>query len=128
MEKTQITYRFTDIGHWIARCNHDTDVIEINGDEFRKLSPLFQDYVWIHEHVHLLVNEYNEAQCNKITDEIFISRASSQEDLAQRKKFIERSNSMMTTYYQQETKPARKKASFTAVVLAIALILVLIKN
>lgn len=127
MEKTQITYRFTDIGHWIARCNHDTDVIEINGDEFRKLSPLFQDYVWIHEHVHLLVNEYNEAQCNKMTDEIFISRASSQEDLAQRKKFIERSNSVMTAFAQQK-KPRVKKTSALAVIIAIALILVLIKN
>lgn len=127
MEKTQITYRFTDIGHWIARCNHDTDVIEINGDEFRKLSPLFQDYVWIHEHVHLLVNEYNEAQCNKMTDEIFISRASSQEDLAQRKKFVERSNSVMTAFAQQK-KPRVKKTSALAVIIAIALILVLIKN
>lgn len=127
MEKTQITYRFTDIGHWIARCNHDTDVIEINGDEFRKLSPLFQDYVWIHEHVHLLVNEYNEAQCNKMTDEIFISRASSQEDLARRKKFIERSNSVMTAFAQQK-KPRVKKTSALAVIIAIALILVLIKN
>ena len=127
MEKTQITYRFTDIGHWIARCNHDTDVIEINGDEFRKLSPLFQDYVWIHEHVHLLVNEYNEAQCNKMTDDIFISRASSQEDLAQRKKFIERSNSVMTAFAQQK-KPRVKKTSALAVIIAIALILVLIKN
>lgn len=127
MEKTQITYRFTDIGHWIARCNHDTDVIEINGDEFRKLSPLFQDYVWIHEHVHLLVDEYNEAKCNKMTDEIFISRASSQEDLAQRKKFIERSNSMMSVFAQQK-KPTVKKTSSLAVIIAIALILVLIKN
>lgn len=126
MENTSITYRWADIGHWMARCNHNTDVIEINCTEFQKLSPLFQDYIWIHEHVHLLADEYDENDCNRMVDEIFISRAVNEKDLQERREFVSRSNSLMLGHSPQKLKSSRKK-SVWAVLLAVILLLVIIK-
>ena len=92
MEKKQITYKSVDTGHWLARCNHSTNEIELNRREFFKLSPMYQEYVWIHEHVHLLCDVYNENECNRITDNIFLSRAETEEERIERIKFITRSN------------------------------------
>lgn len=122
----KIKYRWADIGHWIARCNHDTYVIELNRNEFPRLSPLFQDYTWIHEHVHLLADVYDESKCNKITDEIFISRAVNEKDLQERREFVSRSNSLMLGHSSQKLKSSRKK-SVWAVLLAVILLLVIIK-
>ncbi len=92
MEEKKITYKLTDTGHWMARCDHSTNVIELNEREFFKLSPMHQDYIWIHEHVHLLNNVYDESECNRITDEIFLSRAKDEADRRERVNFIIRSN------------------------------------
>ena len=125
MEKTKITYRYADLGRLLARCDHASNVIELNAREFSRLSPLYQDYVWIHEHVHLLMEVYDEAKCNRITDEVFLLRAT--DDLAERKKFVEESNSMMTAFAQQK-KPTAQKTSALAVIIAIVLLFILIKN
>lgn len=126
MEKTKITYRFADTGRWLARCDHSSDVIELNEREFARLSPLYQDYVWIHECVHLLMDVYDETRCNCITDEVFLLRAT--DDLAERRNFIERSNSMISAFQQPSRRQAARKVSPMAVVIAIILLFVLIKK
>lgn len=92
METQKITYKLTDTGHWLARCDHSTNVIELNKREFFKLSPMYREYVWIHECVHLLYNVYDEAECNRIADEVFLSWSKSDDDRAARVKFIASSN------------------------------------
>ncbi|MBQ3594924.1 MAG: hypothetical protein II981_05905 [Bacteroidales bacterium] len=92
MDEKQITYRFTDTGHWLARCDHSTNEIELNRREFFKLSPMYQEYVWIHECVHLLYNVQDEAECNRITDEIFLSKAKSEKERLERVRFVASSN------------------------------------
>ena len=88
MEEKQITYKLTDTGHWLARCDHSTNVIELNRRNFFKLSPMMRDYIWIHECVHLKYDVYDETECNRITDEIFISRAKNDSDRMERIKFV----------------------------------------
>lgn len=126
MENTKIKYRWADIGHWMARCNHDTDIIELNGKEFPNLSPLFQEYVWIHEHVHLLTDVYDETQCNKIVDDIFLMRASSKNNLKARQEFIQNSNSTMS--YFKHNKGISRVTSYLAIVIALVLLFMIIKN
>lgn len=92
MDEKQITYRFVDTGHWLARCDHSSNTIELNRREFFKLSPMYREYVWIHECVHLLYNVYDEAECNLLTDKIFLSKAKSEKDRVERVRFIARSN------------------------------------
>ena len=92
MEEKKITYKLTDTGHWLARCDHSKNEIELNRREFFKLSPMYREYVWTHECVHLLYNVYDEAECNRITDEIFISKAKSEKERLERIKFIANSN------------------------------------
>ncbi len=92
MDEKKITYKLADTGHWMARCDHSTNVIELNRREFFKLSPMLQDYIWIHEHVHLLQDVYDEAECNRLTDEIFLSRAKDESDRKERVRFVARSN------------------------------------
>lgn len=53
---------------------------------------MYREYVWIHECVHLIYDVYDEAECNRITDEIFLSRFKSDKDRLERIKFIARSN------------------------------------
>ena len=88
MEAKEITYKFTDTGHWLARCNHQTNVIELNRREFPRLSPMMRDYVWCHEYAHLLYDVYDENECNRITDAIFLSRATTPEEKRRRQEFI----------------------------------------
>ena len=126
MEKTKITYRFADTGRWLARCDHSSNVIELNEREFARLSPLYQDYVWIHECVHLLMDVYDETRCNSITDEVFLLRAT--DDLAERRSFIERSNSMISAFTQPSRRPISRRISPMAAVIAIILLFVLLKN
>lgn len=120
--EAKIEYRFADIGHWLARCDHSTNVIELNAVEFPKLSPLYRDYVWIHECVHLLYNVYDEEECNRITDEIFLSRAVSESDRRKRMSFIRASNERSAT----ETD-ARKTAPL-AIMIAVVVLAILLIN
>ena len=97
MEKKKITYKYVNTGHWMARCDHSTNVIELNKREFFRLSPYYQEYIWIHEHVHLLCDEYDENECNNITDKIFVSRAKNDRDKARRLGFLMASADMSDT-------------------------------
>ena len=85
---------YTDTGHWLARCNHDTGVIELNRRDFPGLSPLMKDYIWVHEYVHLLYGVYDEDRCNAITDEIFVRRGKTASERQARINFIEKSKGL----------------------------------
>lgn len=93
MEKV-ITYKFTDTGHWIARCNHQTNVIELNRREYPRLSPMMRDYTWIHEYVHLAYDVYDENECNRIADKIFIARAKTEKERRERQEFVANSGGL----------------------------------
>lgn len=88
MEAVKIHSRYADTGHWLARCNHDTGLIELNRRNFPRLDALMQDYIWVHEYVHLLYDVYDEAECNAIADKIFIDRAKNADDKAAREAFV----------------------------------------
>lgn len=88
MEEKKITYKLSDTGHWLARCDHSTGVIELNRRDFFNLSPMLQDYIWIHEWVHLKHDVYDEAETNRITDKIFISRAKNEKERLERISFV----------------------------------------
>jgi len=94
MEQKKITYKYVNTGHWMARCDHSDNIIEFNKNEFFKLSYLHREYIWIHEHVHLLYEVYDENECNRITDEIFLSRSKDSNDRAKRLRFIVDSHDM----------------------------------
>lgn len=128
MEDAQIKYRFADIGHWVARCDHTRDVIELNEKEFWNLSPLFQEYVWIHECVHLLMDVYDEARCNAIVDKVFLSRAVSAKDKVDRMNFIGKSNSIMMSGTSLKKEERKARVSFLAILIALAIVLTLTKS
>ena len=94
MEVKQIHSKFTDTGHWLARCNHDTGLIELNKRDFPRVSPMMQDYIWVHEYVHLLYDIHDENQTNAIADKIFISRAKNDSEKEQREAFVRNSSGM----------------------------------
>lgn len=89
MEKIKVIW--SDTGHWLARCNHQTRVIELNRRDFPRLSPMMQDYVFCHEYIHLLCNEYDENRCNEITDGVFVSRAKDERERIRRTEFLKKS-------------------------------------
>lgn len=97
MEAQKITYHYADIGHWLARCDHQNRVIELNAREYRSLSPMMKDYIWIHEYVHLLTGTRSEAECNRITDDIFVSRARNDRDRLLRQEFVQAANGQIIT-------------------------------
>lgn len=125
MESQKITYQFADTGHWLARCNHQTNVIELNAREWDSLSPMMKDYVWVHECVHLLSDVRDEAECNSITDEIFVSRASNVKDRQARMDFVAAANDQSFT---RVTSPTTDKAPWLLAALVIAAILLLTKK
>ena len=135
MEK-KIKYIYSDCGHWLARCNHNSNIIEINGIEFPNLSPLLQDYVWVHEHVHLLADVHDESKCNEIADAIFVKRSSSSSDLQARRNFLTCAYTMTgdETISRQLVQPdnrsmkSDKKVSIAVIVAVIVLIIVLYKT
>lgn len=92
MEASKIKVVFSDTGHWLARCDHDSGVIELNRRDFPRLSPMMQDYILVHEYVHLLYDEYDERRCNEITDGIFISRAGDDAEREARRRFVNSSS------------------------------------
>lgn len=129
MEGKEIKYRYRNIGRWLARCNHDTWVIELNRKEFHKLSPVFQDFIWVHEHVHLLMGVRNEAECDKTTNDLFLLRSKSLDDLKERQDFINQSSPMSTLDITPDARVLKtRKASPWAVLVVFVLILCLIKK
>lgn len=83
-----IRYRYADIGHYIARCDHQAGVIELNRTEFPRLSPMMKDFVWCHECVHLIYGIRNESKCNEITYRIFVGRARNERERRERTRFV----------------------------------------
>ena len=122
--EAQIRYRYADIGHWLARCDHSTGIIELNRTEFPKLSPLYKDYVWLHECVHLLYNVYDEAKCNEITDMLFLQRACSRSDYRARQRFIERSNAISI---EKTSASERSYDGLLAALMLLAIIVIVTK-
>lgn len=120
MESQEITYRFSDTGHWLARCNHHTNVIELNAREWDSLSPMMKDYVWVHECVHLLTDVHDEAECNRLSDEIFISRAKSKRELAKRTDFVNAANDQSFT---RVANPTSSSTPLLLLMLAFAVFL-----
>ena len=88
MDTRMIKVRYADTGHWLARCDHSTGVIELNRREYPKLSPLYKDYVWCHEYVHLLYDIYDEGECNRIVNQIFVGRGKTEAERRERLEFI----------------------------------------
>ena len=125
MEKQKITYQFADIGHWLARCNHQTNVIELNANEWDSLSPLMKDYIWVHECVHLLTDITDESACNSISDAIFLSRSRNARDRQQRLDFVTAANDQNFT---RIAKPISDKTPLFVAALAIAVILLITKK
>ena len=113
MEAQKITYQYADTGHWLARCNHATGVIELNSREFNSLSPLMRDYIWVHECVHLLSKERSESETNRMSDEFFVSRARNGRDRKRRLDFVAAAND------QSFTRVARPALGAMPVVLAV---------
>ena len=116
----KITYQYADTGHWLARCNHTTGVIELNSREFNSLSPLMKDYIWVHECVHLLSEVRNESETNRISDEIFVSRARNERDRKRREEFIAAANDHSFT---RVTRPTLGATSVVLAVLAVTIFL-----
>lgn len=125
MEKQKITYQYADIGHWLARCNHLTNVIELNANEWDSLSPLMKDYIWVHECVHLLTDITDEQACNSISDAIFLNRSRNARDRQQRLDFVTAANDLSFT---RIAKPASDKTPLLVAALAVAVILLITKK
>lgn len=120
----KITYQFAETGHWLARCNHNTNVVELNAREYASLSPMMKDYVWVHECVHLLAGVRSEADCNRLSDEIFISRARNKRELAERTDFVAAANDQSFT---RVSRPTTDKMPVFMALLAVVFFLT-IKN
>lgn len=120
MEAQKITYQYADTGHWLARCNHATGVIELNSREFNSLSPLMRDYIWVHECVHLLSKERSEAETNRMSDEIFVSRARNERDRKRRLDFVSAANDLSFT---RVARPALDAMPIVLALLAVTVFL-----
>ena len=125
MEKQKITYQYADIGHWLAICNHQTNVIELNANEWDSLSPLMKDYIWVHECVHLLTDITDEQACNSISDAIFLNRSRNARDRQQRLDFVTAANDLSFT---RIAKPRSDKTPLLVAALAVAVILLITKK
>lgn len=125
MGSKQITYQFAETGHWLARCNHNTNVVELNAREYASLSPMMRDYIWVHECVHLLADVHGEAECNSLTDEIFISRAKNSRDRQSRIDFVAAANDQS---FARIAKPASDNTPLLLVALIVAVILLITKK
>lgn len=124
MGSKQITYQFAACGHWLARCNHNTNVVELNAREYASLSPMLQDYVWVHECVHLLADVHGEAECNSLTDEIFISRAKNSRDRQSRIDFVAAANDQS---FARVTRPTTGNAPLILALVAVVFYLLIKK-
>lgn len=120
-----IRHQFADTGHWLARCNHQTGVIELNAREFDSLSPMMKDYVWVHECVHLIGGVTDEAECNRISDEIFLSRAKGRRDREKRQEFVVAANDQSFT---MKRTPVPGMTSTMLILLVAVCVYVLIKK
>lgn len=77
-----------DLGPVLSRADHYLNVIEVNKAAFYKLPPMMQEFILCHEVVHVLHNEWDEAETNRIASRVFLDRATNADDLAKRKEFL----------------------------------------
>lgn len=77
-----------DLGPVIARADHLENAIELNRKVFYSLPPLTQEFVLCHEVCHLRHNEWDENRTNELAADMFVQRATSDEDRAARKQFL----------------------------------------
>lgn len=88
MEKMIAIREQADLGPVIARADHRDGAIEVNGKIFYRLPPLVQEFVLCHEICHLKYEEWDEAETNRLASEVFLKRATSADDLEQRRRFL----------------------------------------
>lgn len=88
-QEKKITLRDRDdLGPVLARADHVDNVIEVNRRVFYGLPPMVQEFVLCHEVCHLKHNEHDEARTNLLAMQLFMQRATSDEDAQQRKRFL----------------------------------------
>jgi hypothetical protein len=98
--------------------------VELNAREYASLSPMMRDYIWVHECVHLLADVHDETDCNSLSDEIFISRAKSKRELAERRDFVAAANDQSFT---RVTRPTTGNAPLVLALLAVIFYLLIKK-
>ena len=86
-EKIRIRER-EDLGPVLSRADHNLNVIEVNAKAFYKLPPMMQEFILCHEACHLLHNEWDEAETNRLASQLFLDRAKDAADLEARKQFL----------------------------------------
>ena len=87
-QKEEIVIREAALGPVIARADHQDRAIEVNKDIFYRLPPMVQEFVLCHEVCHLQYGERDEARTNELSTRLFLSRASSVDDMRQRREFV----------------------------------------
>lgn len=86
-EKIKIIER-ADLGPVLARADHQENAIEVNGKAFYRLPPMVQEFVLCHEVCHLKHDEWDEGRTNQLASLLFLNRASTPEDRAERESFL----------------------------------------
>lgn len=86
-EKITILER-EDLGPVLARADHLENAIEVNGRAFYRLPPMVQEFILCHEVCHLRHHEWDEARTNELAKELFLSRASGDDDRKAREEFL----------------------------------------
>lgn len=85
------TYRVihrADLGNVIARADFLEQTIELNDSVYPYLSPMMQELVMCHEVCHLAYGEHDENRTRQLGEELFLSRATSPDDLKRRRAAI----------------------------------------
>ena len=88
MEKKITIVEREDLGPVLARADHQENVIEVNGKAFYALPPMVQEFVLCHELCHLRHNEWDEERTNRLAAQLFLSRATDDDDRRAREKFL----------------------------------------
>lgn len=84
----KIKIREADLGPVIARADHQEGAIEVNSQVFYKLPPRVQEFVLCHEVCHLKHNEWDENRTNQLASELYLKRATDEDDRRQRQEFL----------------------------------------
>lgn len=77
-----------DLGNVIARADFLEQTIELNDAIYPNLSPMMQELVMCHEVCHLAYGEHDEERTRQLGEALFLSRATSPDDLKRRRAAI----------------------------------------
>lgn len=77
-----------DLGPVIARADHQDRAIEVNRKLFYRLTPPVQEFVLCHEVCHLKYDDHDETRTNARAAQLYLSRATSAADRAERERFL----------------------------------------